>query len=55
MSNRGLCIVCRQTKDNITKHHVKELDNRVVSVCRDCHDVIEWWHRELEIMRNRKN
>lgn len=51
-TNRGLCIVCRKTKDNISKHHVKELDNRVVSVCRDCHDVIEWWRRELERMKS---
>ena len=49
--NRGICIVCRKTKDDITKHHVIELDDRVVSVCRDCHNVIEWWRRELENMR----
>lgn len=49
--NRGICIVCRKTKENITKHHVIELDNQIVSVCRDCHDVIEWWRRELELMK----
>jgi len=52
--NRGICIVCRKTKENITKHHVIELDNRIVSVCRDCHDVIEWWRRELERMKAEK-
>ena len=39
----GECMVCNKTKDNLTEHHVKECNNKIMIVCDDCHKVITWY------------
>ncbi len=39
----GECLVCNQLKDNLTEHHVKECDDKIMMVCDDCHKVITWY------------
>jgi hypothetical protein len=39
----GQCLVCNQLKDNLTEHHVKECDGKIMIVCDDCHKVITWY------------
>ena len=39
----GNCMVCNKMKHNLTEHHVKECNNEIMMVCRDCHDVITWY------------
>ena len=39
----GVCTVCNQFKDNLTEHHVKECDDKIMMVCDDCHKVITWY------------
>jgi len=36
-------MVCNKMKHNLTEHHVKECNNEIMMVCRDCHDVITWY------------
>lgn len=39
----GKCMVCNKMKDNLTEHHVKECDNKIMMVCEDCHQIITWY------------
>lgn len=39
----GTCLVCNTLKDNLTEHHVKECDNKIMMVCEDCHKIITWY------------
>ena len=42
----GECFVCNKTKDNLTEHHVKECDEKIMIVCDDCHKVITWYQEQ---------
>ena len=39
----GECMVCNTLKDNLTEHHVKECNRKIMMVCNDCHNVITWY------------
>jgi len=42
----GECMVCTKIRDNITEHHVKECDRKIMMVCDDCHKVITWYQEK---------
>ena len=42
----GNCLVCNKIKDNLTEHHVKEFDGKIMMVCDDCHKVITWYQEQ---------
>jgi hypothetical protein len=53
----GNCPVCRQWKD-LTKDHVKDDSGKktgeILSICRDCHTILESYRREVANMRKSK-
>ena len=44
-------MVCNKIKSNITEHHVKELNRKIMMVCDDCHKVITWYYDALPKMK----
>jgi len=39
-------MVCNTLKDNLTEHHVKECNRKIMMVCNDCHNVITWYQEQ---------
>lgn len=39
-------MVCNKTKNNLTEHHVKECNKKIMIVCDDCHKVITWYQEQ---------
>jgi len=44
-------MVCNKIKSNMTEHHIKELNRRIMLVCDDCHKVITWYDTALDKMK----
>ena len=42
----GECFVCNKNKDNLTEHHVKECNGKIMMVCDDCHKIITWYQKQ---------
>lgn len=47
MSCLRKCPCCKQEKD-LTKHNVKERNNRKIMICIDCHKVIEGYQDYID-------
>ncbi len=39
-------MICNKTKNNLTEHHVKECNKKIMIVCDDCHKVITWYQEQ---------
>lgn len=48
----GICMICKK-KVEVTKHHDRNL-NKVIVICRSCHDVLEWYRQLSEDIKQKK-